>query len=241
MLYSCEDYGFLSGCNSRTDTETVDLDSAAAELDSLAPVHTTLADLRGKRVIMPLSSSGDINLIFESDKNLYEVRFTPPDNPQIPIYSMTELKTYYSTEKGRDGEILSNKGILESMGIRVKTSTKPEIPKEEEPEVEKPKEYLKVGLKKGEVYRDVKILQAFLNYMGFTVSDSGDGSPGNETPNFLGKTSDAFADYKQEHREEISRFGPFDPSGDNLDDATRKQINQEIYLDEKLKKQLGFM
>jgi hypothetical protein len=241
MLYSCEDYGFLSGCNSRADTETVDLDSAAAELDSLAPVHTTLADLRGQRVVMPLNASGNINFLFEKNGDLYVVEFSPPKDSQIPIYNAESLKSYYSTEKGREGKILSEKGILESMGIKLKTSPRPEKPEEKEPEAERLKEFLKVGLKKGEIHRSVKVLQAYLNNKDCEVAEDGPGSLGQETPNFKDGTSSALAKYKRENRQEISTFGAFDPSGDNLDDATRRQINQEIYLDEKLKKQLGFM
>jgi len=214
--------------------------SDTAELDSVAPVHTTLSDLTGKRVVLPLNAGGNIKFIFESDKNLYQVEFSPPEDSQIPIYAMQELKAYYGTEKGSKGTILTEGGVLESMGVKIKTSEKPKEPEKKVPEAQTPKEYFKVGLSRNEKYRDVKLFQRYLNETGFTIAESGEGSPGNETINFRGMTSDALARYKSKRSIEISRFGSFDSSGDNLDEATRKQINEEIYLNEQLKRRLGF-
>ena len=57
----------------------------------------------------------------------------------------------------------------------------------------------KVDLEEGDTSEGVRMLQKFLNSKGFTVSSSGGGAPGNETPNFGPKTKDALARFQKAH------------------------------------------
>lgn len=65
-------------------------------------------------------------------------------------------------------------------------------------------------IKLGTVGPDVKALQQYLNSQGFTVSESGDGSSGNETTTFGAKTKDALIRFQKANNitPAVGYFGP---------------------------------
>jgi hypothetical protein len=88
-----------------------------------------------------------------------------------------------------------------------------------------PKTLLIKDLKLGDVDPEVKILQQLLNSRGFIISESGPGSPGNETELFGKNTKDALIKFQEANSEILLKpFGLTNGTG-FLGELTRKLLN----------------
>ncbi len=79
-------------------------------------------------------------------------------------------------------------------------------------------------LKKGKFNNEVKVLQQYLNQHGYVISESGRGSPGNETKYFGRKTQAALAKFQLEVIKNKSGIIPVEPIG-QFGLTTRTYIN----------------
>ena len=88
-----------------------------------------------------------------------------------------------------------------------------------------------VNLERDMNHSEVLMLQRALNLLGFIVSPEGNGSPGNETRDYAGRTAKALAKFKSAFSDRITdEYGVYNPSGDILDAPSRKFLN--TYLNE---------
>lgn len=79
-------------------------------------------------------------------------------------------------------------------------------------------------LRAGSEGEDVRQLQKFLNCSGFKLSDTGPGSPGNETTLFSVRTHIALAKFQEYYAQEILRLLNLEKGSGVLGELSRKKI-----------------
>ena len=82
------------------------------------------------------------------------------------------------------------------------------------------------NLQVGSTGSDVKRLQQFLNQNGFTIAESGEGSPGNESSRYTNKVANAVSRFQERYANRILRPYGYTRGTGIVGNSTRNAINQ---------------